>query len=93
MNKYIFLFHSQHPISRFLARYIYPSPQQEYEKILHYIYVENEKAQIRKLEDKVHQMMNDRNDYQAYYYRPASAKHYRVSKEAADYLESLRGDN
>lgn len=37
----------QHPISRFIARYIYPSPQQEYEKALHHIYEENEKAMIR----------------------------------------------
>jgi len=36
--------------------------------------------------------MAERNDYQAYYYRPVIAKYHRVSKEAADYLESIRGD-
>uniref|UniRef100_A0A0K8TTY2 NADH dehydrogenase [ubiquinone] 1 beta subcomplex subunit 5, mitochondrial n=1 Tax=Tabanus bromius TaxID=304241 RepID=A0A0K8TTY2_TABBR len=82
----------RHPISRFLARYIYPSPQEGYEKMLHYLYEENEKAQIRKLETQVREKMSERNDYQAYYYRPAIAKYHRISKEAADYLESLRGD-
>lgn len=82
----------KHPISRFLARYIYPSPQQEYEKMMHNLFEENEKAQIRALEKKVRAKMSERNDYQAYYYRPAIAKYHRVSKEAADYLESIRGD-
>lgn len=82
----------KHPISRFLARYIYPSPQQEYEKMMHNLYEENEKAQIKGVEQKVRAKMSERNDYQAYYYRPAIAKYHRVSKEAADYLESIRGD-
>lgn len=71
---------------------MYPSPQQEYEKMLHYLYVENEKAQMRKLEADVHKKMAENSDYQAYYYRPVIAKYHRVSKEAADYLESIRGD-
>ncbi|KAI4458746.1 nadh-ubiquinone oxidoreductase sgdh subunit [Holotrichia oblita] len=37
----------RHPISRFLARYLLPSPQQEYEKYLHHIYEEEEKKRIR----------------------------------------------
>jgi hypothetical protein len=37
----------QHPITRFLARYILSSPQQEYEKFLHQLYEEDEKAKIR----------------------------------------------
>lgn len=58
----------------------------------HALYEENEKAQLRKLERQIKDKMADRQDYQAYYYRPASAKYHRVSKEAADYLESIRGD-
>ncbi|KAL5291501.1 NDUFB5 family protein [Megaselia abdita] len=84
-------YHS-HPISRFLARYIYPSPQQEYEKMCHAMFEENEKAQLRKLEREVKAKMADRQDYQAYYYHPAITKYHKVSKEAADYLESIRGD-
>lgn len=37
----------RHPITRFLARYLYPSPQQDYEKLCHMLYEENEKAQLR----------------------------------------------
>lgn len=82
----------RHPITRFIARYIYPNPQQEYEKFLHYTFEEEEKAKIRKLEKEIKAKMAERNDYQAYYYRPAIAKYHRISREAAEYLESLRGD-
>ncbi|XP_035907593.1 NADH dehydrogenase [ubiquinone] 1 beta subcomplex subunit 5, mitochondrial [Anopheles stephensi] len=82
----------RHPITRFIARYILPNPQQEYEKMLHHIYEENEKAQIRALEKEVRAKMAERNDYQSYYYRPAIGKYHRVAKEAAEKLESLRGD-
>ncbi|XP_044732257.1 NADH dehydrogenase [ubiquinone] 1 beta subcomplex subunit 5, mitochondrial-like [Chrysoperla carnea] len=82
----------QHPITRFLAQYIFPNPQQEYEKMMHYLYEEHEKIQIRNLEKKIRNLMNERHDYQAWYYRPGIAKYHRASKEAADYLLSLRGD-
>ncbi|XP_049767156.1 NADH dehydrogenase [ubiquinone] 1 beta subcomplex subunit 5, mitochondrial [Schistocerca cancellata] len=82
----------RHPITRFLARYLFPNPQQEYEKFLHYSYEEDEKAKIRKLEKEIKAKMAERSDYQAYYYRPAIAKYHRISKEASNYLESLRGD-
>ena len=48
---------------------------------------------FRKLENEIRAKMAERNDYQAYYYRPAIAKYHRISKEAADYLESIRGDS
>lgn len=47
---------------------------------------------FRALEQKVNAKMAERSDYQAYYYRPVIAKYHRVSKEAADYLETIRGD-
>lgn len=75
-----------------MSRYLYPSPQQQYEKMLHTMHEENERAQLRLLETKIRAKMAERNDYQAYYYRPAIGKYHRVSKEAADYLESIRGD-
>lgn len=87
------LFFFQHPITRFMARYIYPSPQQEYEKMLHNIWEEQEKMGVRKLEKQIREKMAERNDYQAYYYKPATAKYHRVAKQAANELEALEGDN
>lgn len=75
-----------------MARYIYPSPQQDYEKMCHYIKEEMEKMELRKLEKLVKEKMSDRHDYQAYYYRPGIAKYHRVAKEAADQLMELDGD-
>ncbi|VEN45752.1 unnamed protein product [Callosobruchus maculatus] len=82
----------RHPITRFLARYMLNPPQQDYEKYLHFIYEEQERIKLRKLEQQIKQKMGERQDYQAYYYRPILAKYHRVSREAADYLETIRGD-
>lgn len=76
-----------------MARYMFPTPQQDYEKHLHILYIENEKRQIRYLEEKIKNLIRDRRDYEAYYYRPVSAKHLRISKAAKDYLETMWGDN
>lgn len=82
----------RHPISRFIARYIYTSPQQEYEKMCHYIFEEQEKIKLRKLEAQIRSVMAENQDYQAYYYKPATAKYHRVYKQVAEELEALRGD-
>lgn len=76
-----------------MARYIYNSPQQEYEKYCHMLWEESQKMDIRRLEQQVLAKMASRNDYQSYYYRPATAKYHRVAKKAADELEALEGDN
>jgi NADH dehydrogenase (ubiquinone) 1 beta subcomplex subunit 5 len=47
---------------------------------------------FRILEKKIRLKMAERHDYQGYYTLPVDAKYHRVSKEAADYLKSLRGD-
>ncbi|CAH1173878.1 unnamed protein product [Phaedon cochleariae] len=80
------------PVTRFLARYFFNDPQQDYEKYLAFIFMEEETRQLRKLEKQIKQKMAERNDYQAYYYRPVAAKYHRISREAADQLESIRGD-
>lgn len=76
-----------------MAKWIFATPQQDYEKHLHVLYTENEKRQLRFLEEKVEQLIRKRRDYEAYYYRPVTAKGLRISKEAADYLQSIWGDN
>lgn len=60
--------------------------------MLHVLQEEQERIALRKLELQVRAKMAERHDYQSYYYRPASAKYARISKEQADYLESIRGD-
>ncbi|XP_055690300.1 NADH dehydrogenase [ubiquinone] 1 beta subcomplex subunit 5, mitochondrial [Lutzomyia longipalpis] len=82
----------RHPITRFLARVSTP-PQQEYEKYLHHIYEENEKRQVRAVEAKVKELMRERSDYQAYYYRNVIAKYTRVAKKTSKDLEEVYGNN
>lgn len=83
----------QHPISRFLSRYIYANPQQDYEKLLHVLYEEHERMEMRRLEKKIRQKMALRKDYQAFYYYPVTAKYLRISKEASDELPKFGGAN
>lgn len=61
--------------------------------MLHMLNEEEEKINIRKLEEKIRLKMSERNDFQAYYYRPGIAKYHRVAKKAAEELEALEGDN
>lgn len=59
----------QHPIKRFFQRYIFPSPQQEYEKYLHFIYHENQLRKVRILERQVNEAMGTRRDYRGPYFK------------------------
>ncbi|XP_012064163.1 PREDICTED: NADH dehydrogenase [ubiquinone] 1 beta subcomplex subunit 5, mitochondrial [Atta cephalotes] len=59
----------QHPIKRFLQRYFFPSPQQEYEKFLHHIYHENQIRKVRLLEQQVNVAMGTHRDYRSSYFQ------------------------
>lgn len=76
-----------------MAKYIYPPPQQHYEKFLHALYVEHEKVQLRHLESKILKLMRERKDHKAYYYLPVSAKNVRISREQLKDLEQVIGDD
>lgn len=67
----------RHPISRWIARYMVPSEQQDYEKMCHAVFEEHEKARIRLLERKIKKSMAKNQDYEAYYYKPVTAKYLR----------------
>lgn len=75
-----------------MAKYIYPPPQQHYEKYLHALYVENEKVQLRHLEEKVQKLMKERRDHKAYYYLPVTARNVRISRDQLSDLEKVIGD-
>ncbi|XP_042232493.1 NADH dehydrogenase [ubiquinone] 1 beta subcomplex subunit 5, mitochondrial-like [Homarus americanus] len=80
-----------HPISRFFARYLTPSHQQDYEKYLHFMYEENEKKQMRLIEKKVREVMAERGDSQAFYYRPILTKYHRMVRDEYEKLKDSRG--
>ncbi|XP_077295840.1 NADH dehydrogenase (ubiquinone) SGDH subunit [Arctopsyche grandis] len=85
--------YERHPITRFIYRYIMHSAQQDYEKYLHYLYEENEKALLRQLEAQIKLKMGERGDYQAYYYRPVTAKYIRAFKESHEETVNRIGDD
>ncbi|XP_068207264.1 NADH dehydrogenase [ubiquinone] 1 beta subcomplex subunit 5, mitochondrial [Palaemon carinicauda] len=80
-----------HPITRFLARYVITSHQQDYEKYLHFMFEENEKKQMRLLEKKVEAVMAERGDSQSYYYRPVLTKYHKWVREEYEKTVESRG--
>ncbi|XP_014256191.1 NADH dehydrogenase [ubiquinone] 1 beta subcomplex subunit 5, mitochondrial [Cimex lectularius] len=80
-----------HPITRFLARYVFTPPQQEYEKYLHVLYEEDEKKKIRLLVKDVKEKMKERSDYRAFYVKPFDGKYYRIARESAEENANIAG--
>ncbi|XP_064082400.1 NADH dehydrogenase [ubiquinone] 1 beta subcomplex subunit 5, mitochondrial-like [Macrobrachium nipponense] len=80
-----------HPITRFLARYVYTSYQQDYEKYLHFMFEENEKKQMRLLEKKVEAVMAERGDSQSYHYQPILTKYHKWVREEFEKNRESRG--
>ncbi|XP_053610564.1 NADH dehydrogenase [ubiquinone] 1 beta subcomplex subunit 5, mitochondrial [Plodia interpunctella] len=83
----------RHPITRFIAQYVHNSPQQEYEKFLHFLDEESQKAKLRALEKEIIQKMGERHDYQAYYYRPMVNKYMRIEKKTGEEIMQRVGDD
>jgi len=71
----------RHPIKRFLAKHIYPSPEQQYENHLHWLYQEQCKQKMRALESKVRNMMINRNDYKGWYYVPVQKETFELKTQ------------
>jgi len=82
--------YEKHPITRFLARNVLPSPQRNYEKMMHYWWELGEKEQFNRLLAKVKQVQSLKDDYRSWYYIPADGDRILRSREMADgYYEQL----
>ncbi|KAI0981381.1 hypothetical protein GJ496_009467 [Pomphorhynchus laevis] len=81
----------QHPISRFLAKYLCISPPQLHEMYLHKRYLNYQETQMRLLEHKVRNLMKERQDYKAWYYNPVPSIESRKYVDRVDELESSSG--
>nr|CAG4648941.1 EOG090X0FIE [Polyphemus pediculus] len=81
-----------HPITRFLAKHTTKSYQQEYEMMLHFLYEEDYKRKLRLAEKRIKEKMAEKQDYQAYYYQPVTARYQRYVRDKNE--ESVvRGGN
>lgn len=72
---------------------IYIKFLQEYEKFMHFIDEECQKAKLRDLEKQIVKKMAERKDYQAYYYRPMVNKYLRINKQTGEELYDRIGDD
>jgi len=84
----------KHPIQRWIARYIIPTPQQIYERNLHYIKEMDEERRLRRLTTKIENLMKERGDYPNYYVSKVNMGKYIRGRIATDErIEDLRGNN
>ncbi|XP_029050624.1 NADH dehydrogenase [ubiquinone] 1 beta subcomplex subunit 5, mitochondrial [Osmia bicornis bicornis] len=64
------------PITRFLARYVFPNPQQEYEKYLAYLDIAEAKKRLRWLEIQFVENIRSHQDYPIYSYQRSMKSKY-----------------
>lgn len=60
---------------------------------MHCIDEEQQRVKIRHLEKQILEKMSERNDYQAYYYKPMVNKYLRINKQTGDELYDRMGDD
>jgi NADH dehydrogenase (ubiquinone) 1 beta subcomplex subunit 5 len=84
--------YERRPVSRFFYRYLWPrGPQEFYELRLDALNRENEKVIMRKVEERVQNVMRARNDYESWYYTPIVSKDARVQREFYRKIEDRLG--
>jgi len=86
--------YQRHPITQFMARYIFPSLQETYERNLFYIKEEEEKRRMRLLAWKAESLMRERGDFYNYY--GTKTLHPKYLKQAAEENKRIldgMGDN
>lgn len=77
----------RHPITRFLARYMFANTQMEYEKLLHNAKVTDNKRRLYLLRQKIMQNVWDHEDYRYWSFREGSAKEIINLKQSIDKRE------
>eukprot|EP00057_Strongylocentrotus_purpuratus_P002220 XP_003724073.1 PREDICTED: NADH dehydrogenase [ubiquinone] 1 beta subcomplex subunit 5, mitochondrial isoform X1 [Strongylocentrotus purpuratus] len=73
--------HYKHPITRWLSRFVIPSPQQEYEKMAHFMDIEGQKIKARSEEREVKRLMRSRGEGHWYYYPVATPPNWKSQEE------------
>ncbi|XP_014213301.1 NADH dehydrogenase [ubiquinone] 1 beta subcomplex subunit 5, mitochondrial [Copidosoma floridanum] len=72
----------RNPITRFLARYIFGTPQKDYEKTVFAVWEADQLRKIRILEQMVYSRMRERQDYQYGYHTPYESFDLRERRES-----------
>lgn len=73
----------EHPIKRWMAKYVFEEPQKMYEKNLDALHQHREEKYWKQLTKKVKELQSDRLDYRGWYFTP-------VDKDLKEYDKSSR---
>nr|CAG4645178.1 EOG090X0FIE [Leptodora kindtii] len=85
-------YHS-HPLTRFMAKHVIRSYQQEYEMGLQHIYEEDYKRRLRIAENRIREVMAENQDSQSFYYQPYTARYHRFAAEEHEKTKMRSGQN
>lgn len=77
----------QHPITRFLSRYMFPNTQMEYEKQLHWLKVADNKRRLYLLKQKIMWDIQDHEDYRFWSFRKSPAEEIIKIRQSLDRRE------
>jgi len=80
-----------HPITRFIAKHWTKSYQQEYEMMIQFLYEEEYKQKLRLAEKRVKKMIAEKQDFEAYYYEPATARYQQFVRDNENKTNLERG--
>jgi len=76
------------PVSRWFAKYVYDSPQRQYEKNLDTIWKEHQKERYRIMKRQVDRALNENQDVRGWYY--VEGKTETVRQKEKDTIDTLK---
>lgn len=81
------IFTTQNPITRFIMKHFNESHQECYERTMHMMYEETRKAKILELQDRILELMKNRQDHAEFYHVPFNAEHTYDKRVLNEFIE------
>lgn len=77
----------RNPITRFIMKHFNESHQECYERTMHMMYEETRKAKILELQDRILELMKNRQDHAEFYHVPFNAEHTYDKRVLNEFIE------
>lgn len=80
----------KHPIERLFSRYVYGDTDDNYERLVSCLKMEDERKHLRKQEKQMRHLMYKRGDYVGAYYDPATFEYKKEARESLQFFDDIR---